>query len=186
MNPDEAELRPLAFREFGNSRADDDVLEVVGLPLVGEFSFAGEAALQSDIAQIRSLGSELDVSRSSETQPRLNGTLARPIERVWSILTIKASRRTPCLRRSKVSSDQTPSHCCCTVRMHHAANSEPGGTLMEKPSQTRHRKVEAGARRGKLPDGAVNVPSRPPKMTATLKRRALRKRSRKLALPRSP
>jgi hypothetical protein len=60
--------------------------------------------------------------------------------------------------------------------MHLVATGEPDGTLMNKPSQTKHREVKAGARLGKPPRGAVNVRSGPPKMTATLKRRALRKR----------
>jgi hypothetical protein len=54
--------------------------------------------------------------------------------------------------------------------------------LMTKPSQTKPTEAEAGARFGKLPRGAVNVPSISLKMTATLKRRALRKRPRKLAI----
>src|ERR1700675_1321391 len=42
-NSDETELRPLALGKFGDSLADDDVLEVVGLLMVGECCFAGEA-----------------------------------------------------------------------------------------------------------------------------------------------
>jgi hypothetical protein len=52
---------------------------------------------------------------------------------------------------------------------------------MNKPSQTMHREVKADARRAKPPRGAVNVRSGPPKLTATLKRRALRKKPGKPA-----
>ncbi len=53
---------------------------------------------------------------------------------------------------------------------------------MKKPSLSKHAEVEAGARCSKQPRGAVNVRFGPAKMTATLRRRALRKRPDKLAI----
>ncbi|MBX9651014.1 MAG: hypothetical protein K2X57_28595 [Xanthobacteraceae bacterium] len=57
---------------------------------------------------------------------------------------------------------------------------------MTKPWQTQPMKEEAGTRSGKPPHGAVNVRSGPAKMTATLKRRALKKRPEKPAIARPP
>ncbi len=55
---------------------------------------------------------------------------------------------------------------------------------MNKPwHPTIHSEVEAGTLRGKLPIGVVNVRSVPPKMTATLKRRALKKKADSRHLP---
>jgi hypothetical protein len=48
--------------------------------------------------------------------------------------------------------------------------------LLTNPSQIKSMKAEAGARLAEAPRGAVNVRARPLKMTATLKRRALRKK----------
>jgi hypothetical protein len=53
---------------------------------------------------------------------------------------------------------------------------EPDGALMTKPEQTEPREAKAGVRFVKPPHDAINVRRRPLMMTATLKRRALRKK----------
>jgi hypothetical protein len=57
---------------------------------------------------------------------------------------------------------------------------------MNKPSQTKAWEAEARARLGRPLGGMLNVRSGLPKMTATLKRRALRKRPGKLAIAAQP
>jgi hypothetical protein len=47
---------------------------------------------------------------------------------------------------------------------------------MTKPSPTKYSEAEAGTRFDKTPCGVLNAPYRPLKMTATMKRRALKKR----------
>jgi hypothetical protein len=47
---------------------------------------------------------------------------------------------------------------------------------MTKPSPTKCSETEAGARFDKTPGGGLNAPYRRLKMTATMKRRALKKR----------
>src|SRR4051794_9333968 len=52
LNSDEPELGSLALGEFGDGLADDDVLEVVGLLVIGEGCFIGEHLVEEELARL--------------------------------------------------------------------------------------------------------------------------------------
>ena len=52
LTSDEPELRPLAFGEFRNRLPDDDVLEVVGLLMLGEGGFAREHLVEEEFPRL--------------------------------------------------------------------------------------------------------------------------------------
>ena len=52
LEPDEAELRPFALRKFWNRLAEDDVLEVRCLLMIGERCFACEHLIEEVFSRL--------------------------------------------------------------------------------------------------------------------------------------